>query len=65
MLAGLYRGPARELVAWNAALLSDMIYTQPVLYEFGDLAMPVLLVFGDRDTMAFDKDVVPPGCAPP
>jgi hypothetical protein len=33
-LAGLYRGPGRELVAWNAALLSDMIYTQPVLYEF-------------------------------
>jgi pimeloyl-ACP methyl ester carboxylesterase len=34
-LAGLYRGPGRELVAWNAALLSDMIYTQPVLYEVG------------------------------
>jgi pimeloyl-ACP methyl ester carboxylesterase len=46
MLAGLYRGPGRELVAWNAALLSDMIYTQPVLYEFGDLRMPVLP--GDR-----------------
>lgn len=30
MLAGLYRGPGRDIVAWNAALLSDMIYTQPV-----------------------------------
>ncbi len=60
MLAGLYRGPGRELVAWNAALLSDMIYSQPVLYEFGDLRMPVLLVIGDKDTTAFGKDVSPP-----
>jgi pimeloyl-ACP methyl ester carboxylesterase len=60
MLAGFYRDPGRELYAWNAALLSDMIYTQPVLYEFGDLRMAVLLVIGDKDTTAFGKDVAPP-----
>ena len=60
MQAGLYRGPGRELVAWNAALLSDMIYTQPVLYEFGDLQMPVLLVIGDKDNTAFGKSAAPP-----
>ena len=60
MLAGLYRGPGRERVAWNAALLTDMIYTQPVLYEFGDLRMPVLLVIGDKDTTAIGKDAAPP-----
>jgi pimeloyl-ACP methyl ester carboxylesterase len=60
MLAGLYRGPGRELVAWNAALTSDMIYTQPVLYEFGELRMPVLLVIGDKDTTAIGKDAAPP-----
>jgi pimeloyl-ACP methyl ester carboxylesterase len=60
MLAGLYRGPGREVYAWNAALLSDMIYSQPVLYEFGDLRMPVLLVIGDKDTTAFGKNVAPP-----
>jgi pimeloyl-ACP methyl ester carboxylesterase len=60
MLAGLYRGPGRELVAWNSALLSDMIYTQPVLYEFGNLKMPVLLVIGDKDTTAIGKNVAPP-----
>jgi pimeloyl-ACP methyl ester carboxylesterase len=60
MLAGQYRGPGRELVAWNAALTSDMIYTQPVLYEFGDLRMPVLLVIGDKDTTAFGKDAASP-----
>jgi pimeloyl-ACP methyl ester carboxylesterase len=60
MLAGLYRGTGRDLVARNAALLSDMIYTQPVLYEFGDLRMPVLLIIGDKDTTAFGKDAAPP-----
>src|SRR5437879_12589732 len=33
MLAGMYRGPGKELVAWDSALLYDMIYSQPVLYE--------------------------------
>ena len=37
MLAGMYRGPGKEVVAWNSALLYDMIYTQPVVYEFDQL----------------------------
>ena len=48
MLAGMYRGPGKDIVAGNSALLDDMIYTQPVVYEFGHLAMPVLLMIGDR-----------------
>jgi pimeloyl-ACP methyl ester carboxylesterase len=60
MLAGLYRGPGRELVAWNAALTTDMISSQPVLYEFGDLRVPVLLVIGDKDTTAIGKAAAPP-----
>ena len=44
MLAGMYRGPGRERVAWNSALIYDMIYTQPVLYELEQLRMPVLLM---------------------
>ncbi len=28
-----------ELVAWNSALLYDLIYTQPVYYELGQLAI--------------------------
>jgi pimeloyl-ACP methyl ester carboxylesterase len=42
MLAGMYRGPGRDIVAWNSALLYDMIYTQPIFYELGQLTMPVL-----------------------
>lgn len=60
MLAGLYRGPGREIVAWNSALLYDMIQTQPVFYELDRLAVPVLLMVGDRDTTAIGKDVAPP-----
>jgi pimeloyl-ACP methyl ester carboxylesterase len=60
MLAGLYRGPGRDIVAWNSALLYDMIYTQPVFYEFEQIKVPVLLMVGDRDTTALGKNLVPP-----
>jgi pimeloyl-ACP methyl ester carboxylesterase len=60
MLAGLNRGPGKQRVAWNSALLYDMIFTQPVLYEFGDLAVPTLLIIGDKDNTAIGKDFAPP-----
>lgn len=60
MLAEMYRGPGHEIVAWNSALLSDMIYTQPVFYEFEQIKMPVLLMVGDKDTTAIGKNLAPP-----
>ena len=60
MLAGLNRGPGKQLVAWNSALLYDMIYTQPVIYELPQLQMPVLLMIGDKDNTAIGKDLAPP-----
>lgn len=60
MLAGMYRGPAKNLVAWNSALLYDMIFTQPVVYELGDIKVPTLLMVGDKDTTAIGKDVASP-----
>ncbi|MBV8260032.1 MAG: alpha/beta hydrolase, partial [Paraburkholderia sp.] len=60
MLAGMYRGPGKTQVAWDSALLYDMIYTQPVIYEFGQLQMPTLLLIGDKDTTAIGKDFAPP-----
>jgi pimeloyl-ACP methyl ester carboxylesterase len=59
MLAGMYRGPGKKIVAWNSALLYDMIYTQPVVYEFPLLRMPVLLLIGTRDNTAIGKDAAP------
>jgi pimeloyl-ACP methyl ester carboxylesterase len=57
MLAGMYRGPRREIVAWNSALIYDMIYTQPVAYEFEQIEMPALLMIGQGDTTAIGKDL--------
>jgi len=59
MLAGLNRGPGKQRVAWNSALLYDMIYTQPVVYELPLLTMPVLLMIGTKDTTAIGKDAAP------
>lgn len=60
MLAGMYRGQGKRIVAWNSALLYDMIYTQPVVYELGLIRVPTLLLIGDKDTTAIGKDFSPP-----
>ena len=60
MLAGMYRGPGKAAVAWNSALTYDMIYAQPVFYEFEKLSMPVLLIIGDKDTTAPGKQLALP-----
>ena len=60
MLAGLYRGPGHDIVAWNAALVDDMAYTQPVFYELEKISVPVLLMIGDKDTTAIGKNLAPP-----
>ncbi|WP_213997698.1 alpha/beta hydrolase [Arsukibacterium sp.] len=59
MQAGMYRGEGREQVAWNSALTADMIYSQPVIYEFPQLKMPVILLIGDKDNTAIGKDAAP------
>ena len=60
MLAGLNRGPGHTLVAWNSALIYDMIFTQPVVYEFPLLKVPTILMLGDADTTAIGSDIAPP-----
>ncbi len=60
MYAGLSNGPGHTLVAWNSALIYDMILTQPVYYEFKNLKMPTLLLIGTADNTAIGKDVAPP-----
>ena len=46
-------------MAWDSALLYDMIYTQPVFYELEHLGMPVLLMIGDKDNTAIGKAMAP------
>jgi len=47
------------VIAKNAALTYDMIFTQPVVYEFQNLKMPVLLIIGQRDRTALGKGKAP------
>ena len=60
MFAGLMQGPGRDLVARNMGLIDDMIYTQPVVYEFPLIRVPTLLMIGMKDTTAIGKDIAPP-----
>lgn len=64
MLAGLNAGPGKEAVAWDSALLYDMIYTQPIFYELEKLSMPTLLIVGDKDNTAIGKQFAPPQIKP-
>ncbi|QLC65237.1 alpha/beta hydrolase [Flavobacterium sp. LPB0248] len=56
--AGWTTAPDYDLVAWNSALLYDMIFTQPVLYEFKNIKCPTLLIIGTRDKTALGKPLV-------
>jgi pimeloyl-ACP methyl ester carboxylesterase len=60
MLAGLNKGPGHEIVAWNSALIYDMILTQPVIYEFPLIKVPTVLFIGTADNTAIGKDAAPP-----
>lgn len=60
MLAGLNQGPGHQAVAENSALIYDMIFTQPVVYEFGDLKIPTTLLIGTADITAIGADIAPP-----
>ncbi|REC75614.1 alpha/beta hydrolase [Chryseobacterium elymi] len=59
LIAGWTLHKDYPLVAWNAALTSDMIYNQPVCYEFKNVKTPTLLIIGTRDRTAIGKDRAP------
>jgi pimeloyl-ACP methyl ester carboxylesterase len=56
--AGWIRGPDWQRLAWVSALTYDMIFTQPVVHEFPELAVPVQLIIGERDRTALGKGKV-------
>jgi pimeloyl-ACP methyl ester carboxylesterase len=56
MLAGMYEGEDGKLFAWSQALTSDMIFSQPVVYEFGNITVPTLLLIGEKDNTAIGKN---------
>ena len=63
MLGGMYAGLGKQAVAWNQALTSDMVFNQPVIYEFPKIAVPTTLFIGQKDRTAIGKDLAPPDVA--
>ncbi|RZJ73264.1 alpha/beta hydrolase [Flavobacterium sp.] len=59
LLAGWTVNKEYPVIAKNAALTYDMIFTQPVVYEFGNLNVPTLLIIGQRDRTALGKAKAP------
>lgn len=57
---GWIAGPDYDRIAWNSALTYEMLFTQPVVYEFGNISVPTLLIIGDRDRTALGKGDVSP-----
>lgn len=56
LLAGWTLHEDYPIVAWNAALTTDMIFTQPVVHEFRNIQCPTLLIIGTRDRTAIGRD---------
>ncbi len=57
--AGVTRHPDYLKVAWASALTADMIFTQPVVYEFPLVSVPTLFVIGQRDRTALGRAWAP------
>jgi pimeloyl-ACP methyl ester carboxylesterase len=60
---GWAESPDKERIAWVSALTYDMIYTQPVVYDFPRVGQPTLLIIGDRDRTALGRGSAPPEVA--
>lgn len=58
LLAGWTLNSDYKKIAWNSALTYDMIFTQPVVYEFRNITVPTLLIIGTRDRTALGKPLV-------
>ncbi|WP_372644576.1 alpha/beta fold hydrolase [Ancylomarina sp.] len=58
LLAGWTLNSNYNTIAWNNALTYDMIFTQPVVYEFKNITAPTLLIIGTRDRTALGKPLV-------
>ncbi|WP_187774879.1 alpha/beta fold hydrolase [Pedobacter sp. BS3] len=55
LLTGWVKHPDYPKVALVNAKTSDMIFTQPVVYEFQNIKVPTLLIIGTRDRTAIGK----------
>ena len=64
MLLSIYKGSEGDRFAFNMASTTDMIFTQPVIYELPNLKMKSLLMVGDLDNTAIGKTWAPASVKP-
>ncbi|OCL07104.1 alpha/beta-hydrolase [Glonium stellatum] len=65
MLVDIYRNPFYGAAfAWDMALATDMVFTQPVVYEFPLITSKTLLLIGDKDNTAIGKAWAPDSVKP-
>lgn len=60
---GWMSGADYDRIAWTSALTSDMVFTQPVVYDLPSINSPALLIIGQRDRTAIGKDRAAPEIA--
>ncbi|KAF8846969.1 alpha/beta-hydrolase [Acephala macrosclerotiorum] len=60
MLNSIYHGTEAKKFTYNQAQITDMVLTQPVVYEFPLLKPKTLLMIGDKDNTAIGKAWSPP-----
>ncbi len=58
LLASSYQAKQGDRFAWNMALTSDMVLSQPVVYEFDQISVPTTLFIGTRDRTAIGRNLV-------
>lgn len=58
ILAGWTLNSQYPIIAWNNALTFEMIFTQPVVYEFSNIKNKTLLIIGTRDRTAMASFLV-------
>jgi pimeloyl-ACP methyl ester carboxylesterase len=63
LLAGWTRHPDWWRVAWDSALTTDMIFTQPIVHDLPRIRAPTLLIIGLRDRTALGKAFARPEVA--
>ena len=63
LLTAPAESPDFDRYAWNSALTYDMVFTQPVVYEFKHLEMLTTLIIGQRDRTALGSNLVPDSVA--
>ena len=64
MLMEVYNGTQGRTFAFDMALVTDMVFIEPIIYQISSLRMKSLLIVGDKDNTAIGKAWAPADIQP-